>query len=144
MPELHKVVKRDGRNVPFDNSKIADAIFQAATAVGGEDRQTAEDLAEIVTVFLENNYSDHSPPGIEDIQDLVEKTLIETGHAKTAKTYILYREKRARLRGPSEPEHDGHLAAGRSRLARRTAQLGQEQDRRCAGEGGRASRARCV
>lgn len=67
MPELHKVVKRDGRNVPFDNSKIADAIFQAATAVGGEDRQTAEDLAEIVTVFLENNYSDQNPPGIEDI-----------------------------------------------------------------------------
>ncbi len=99
MPELHKVVKRDGRNVPFDNSKIADAIFQAATAVGGEDRQKAEDLAEIVTVFLENNYSDQNPPGIEDIQDLVEKTLIETGHAKTAKAYILYREKRARLRG---------------------------------------------
>ncbi len=98
MPTLHKIIKRDGRIVPFDNGKIADAIFQAATAVGGEDRQTAEDLAEIVTVFLENNYSDDNPPGIEDIQDLVEKALIETGHAKTAKAYILYREKRSRLR----------------------------------------------
>ncbi len=98
MPTLHKVVKRDGRIVPFDSRKIADAIFRAATAVGGEDRQTAEDLAEIVTVFLENHYTDENPPGIEDIQDLVEKTLIETGHAKTAKAYILYREKRARVR----------------------------------------------
>jgi len=98
MPKLHKVVKRDNRMVPFDNGKIADAIYQAAAAVGGEDRQTAEDLAEIVTVFLENNYGDDKPPGIEDIQDLVEKTLIETGHARTAKAYILYREKQARLR----------------------------------------------
>jgi len=98
MGELHTVVKRDSRAVAFDTRKIADAIYQAACAVGGEDRQTAEDLAEIVTVFLENNYSNESPPGIEDIQDLVEKTLIETGHAKTAKAYILYRERRARQR----------------------------------------------
>ena len=98
MGELQKVVKRDNRVVPFDTQKISDAIYQAACAVGGEDRQTAEDLAEIVRVFLENNYSDESPPGIEDIQDLVEKTLIETGHAKTAKAYIIYREKRARQR----------------------------------------------
>ena len=98
MAQLQKVVKRDGRVASFDNSKIADAIFQAATAVGGEDRQTAEDLAEIVTVFIENNYDNDHPPGIEDIQDLVEKTLIETGHAKTAKAYILYRERRTRLR----------------------------------------------
>ncbi len=98
MSVLNQVVKRDGRVMPFDSSKIADAIFQAATAVGGEDRQTADDLAEIITVYLENHYSDENPPGIEDIQDLVEKTLIETGHAKTAKAYIIYRQKRARLR----------------------------------------------
>jgi ribonucleoside-triphosphate reductase len=95
---LSRVIKRDGREVPFNKTKIADAIYQAAAAVGGEDRQAAEDLAEIVTVFLENNYDNDHPPGIEDIQDLVEKTLIETGHAKTAKAYILYREKRSRLR----------------------------------------------
>ncbi len=95
---LNKIVKRDSRVVAFNKGKIADAIYKAAASVGGEDRQTAEDLAEIVTVFLENNYSDENPPGIEDIQDLVEKTLIETGHAKTAKAYILYRERRSRLR----------------------------------------------
>ena len=98
MRKLEKVVKRDGRVVSFDTRKIADAIYQAATAVGGQDRETAGDLAEIVTVYLENHYDNQNPPGIEDIQDLVEKTLIETGHAKTAKAYILYRERRARLR----------------------------------------------
>ena len=98
MQVLEKIVKRDTRVVPFDKGKIADAIYKAAAAVGGEDRQTAEDLAEIVTVFLENNYSNEIPPGIEDIQDMVEKVLIETGHAKTAKAYILYRQKRTEMR----------------------------------------------
>jgi ribonucleoside-triphosphate reductase len=98
MPTLTKVVKRDRRVVPFDQSKIADAIFQAAAAVGGDDREMAEDLSEMVSVRLERSYSDDSPPGIEDIQDVVENTLIEMGHAKTAKAYILYRERRARMR----------------------------------------------
>jgi len=83
--------------VRFDESKIADAIFKAASAVGGSDRAMAHELAALVTMFLEKNYQD-SIPGIEDIQDLVEKVLIETGHAKTAKAYILYRDRRARIR----------------------------------------------
>ena len=91
------VRKRDGRLVPFDNAKIADAIFKAAQAVGGEDRVLAEELAGVVTMFLERNYPD-TPPTIEDIQDTVEKVLIETGHARTAKVYILYRDRRARIR----------------------------------------------
>lgn len=91
------VVKRDGRVVDFDEKKIADAIFKAAQAVGGEDRALADELAAVVTVFLEKKYTDN-PPGIEDIQDIVEKVLIETGHAKTAKAYILYRDKRAQSR----------------------------------------------
>lgn len=98
MSPLEKVRKRDGRLVPFDESKIADAIFKAAQAVGGEDRALAEDLANMVSFHLEQKFNG-TPPGIEDIQDLVEKILIETGHAKTAKAYILYRDKRARLRG---------------------------------------------
>ncbi len=97
MSPLEKVRKRDGRLVPFDESKIADAIFKAAQAVGGEDRALAEDLANMVTFHLEKKFNG-DVPGIEDIQDLVEKVLIETGHAKTAKAYILYRDKRARLR----------------------------------------------
>jgi len=89
--------KRDGRLMPFDESKIADAIFKAARAVGGQDRYVAEELASAVTDYLNAHYEDEMP-GIEDIQDMVEKVLIETGHAKTAKAYILYRDKRAQAR----------------------------------------------
>ena len=94
---IDQVRKRDGRLVEFDRQKIADAIFKAAQAVGGEDRVLAEELADVVTMFLEKNYSD-CPPHIEDIQDTVEKVLIEMGHARTAKAYILYRDRRARIR----------------------------------------------
>src|SRR5574337_931781 len=94
---LEYVVKRDGRLVPFNEKKIADAIFKAAQAVGGEDRALADELAVVVTMFLEKKFAGQNP-GIEDIQDTVEKVLIETGHAKTAKAYILYRDKRARSR----------------------------------------------
>ena len=97
MSRIATVRKRDGRDVPFDETKIADAIFKAAQAVGGEDRQLAEELASVVAMFLEREFLDR-PPGIEDIQDVVEKVLIETSHARTAKAYILYREKRARRR----------------------------------------------
>ena len=94
---MEYVLKRDGRKVPFNEKKIADAIFNAAQAVGGEDRALADELAVVVTMFLEKKYAGQTP-GIEDIQDIVEKVLIETGHAKTAKAYILYRDKRARSR----------------------------------------------
>jgi len=97
MPKFASVRKRDGRVVPFDKQKIADAIFKAAKAVGGEDMHLADELAGVVTLFLEKHYPS-GPPGIEDIQDMVEKVLIETGHARTAKAYILYRQKRAEMR----------------------------------------------
>lgn len=90
------VRKRDGRIVPFDKKKIADAIFKAAQSVGGEDRLLAEELAEAVTFYL--NKMGKEIPDIEEIQDAVEKVLIETGHAKTAKAYILYRDMRNRRR----------------------------------------------
>jgi anaerobic ribonucleoside-triphosphate reductase len=95
--KIQQIRKRDGRVVPFNQGKIAEAIFKAAQAVGGEDRALADELSGVVTLFLEKHF-DGRPPGIEDIQDMVEKVLIETGHAKTAKAYILYREKRARAR----------------------------------------------
>lgn len=90
------VRKRDGRTVPFQRSKIADAIFRAAEAVGGHDRFLAEQLAGVVESWLARQGP--ALPGIEDVQDAVEKVLIETGHARTAKAFILYREQRARLR----------------------------------------------
>ncbi|MEM4215864.1 MAG: ribonucleotide reductase N-terminal alpha domain-containing protein [Candidatus Anstonellales archaeon] len=90
-----KIKKRDGRVVPFDKEKITNAIWKAAQAVGGKDRNEAERLADLVTKIINEKYSDENIPGVEDIQDIVEKVLIEEGHAKTAKAYILYRHRRA-------------------------------------------------
>ncbi len=89
--------KRDGREVPFDDTKITDAIFKAARAVGGEDRETAVALTLEVLRMLKQKYNGEIF-GVEDVQDIVEKVLIEKGHARTAKAYILYRDKRTRLR----------------------------------------------
>ena len=97
MPGIPWIRKRDGRQVPFDALRITDAIFAAIQSVGEGDRGLAEELAEAVTLHLEQHHAD-AVPGIEDIQDLVERVLIETGHARVAKSYILYRDERARLR----------------------------------------------
>jgi anaerobic ribonucleoside-triphosphate reductase len=90
------ILKRDGRTVLFDREKIADAIFKAAQAIGGRDRQTAEHLAELVEAQLVRTGLEQ--PTVEQIQDTVEKVLIENGHARTAKEYILYRAERTRVR----------------------------------------------
>ena len=94
---ISRVRKRDGRLVSFDEAKIADAIHKSACAVGTDDRFLADELAGVVTLFLEKSHTG-GLPGIEEIQDMVEKVLMETGHARMAKAYILYREKRARSR----------------------------------------------
>ncbi|MBQ5832321.1 MAG: anaerobic ribonucleoside triphosphate reductase, partial [Selenomonadales bacterium] len=92
-----RIKKRDGREVPFDESNITDAIFKAAQAVGGADRQMAMELTLEVLRELKKKYSGQIF-SVEDVQDMVEKVLIERGHAKTAKAYILYRAKRTRMR----------------------------------------------
>lgn len=94
---FRSIRKRDGRIMEFKREKIVSAVFKAAKAVGGEDRQLAEELGEIVVQYL---YKRLGPgiPTVEEVQDAVEKVLIETGHAKTAKAYILYRDRRTRLR----------------------------------------------
>ncbi len=97
MGTIREVRKRDGRVVPFDESKIADAIYKAIRSVGKGGRSLAEELASAVSHFLEKKFS-RRIPGIEDIQDQVETVLIETGHAEIAKAYILYRNKRASVR----------------------------------------------
>jgi ribonucleoside-triphosphate reductase len=88
------IKKRDGRLVEFDPQKIAHAIFKAAESVGGRDREQSDMLADKVATILEFQYSDNCVPAVEDIQDIVEKVLIKSGRAKTAKAYILYRKKR--------------------------------------------------
>jgi len=92
------VVKRNGAVVPFNRERITNAIFRAAVAVGGRDRATAEQLTDQVVALLAQNYTGERVPTVEEIQDLVEKVLIENGHARTAKAYILYRQERAMRR----------------------------------------------
>jgi len=88
-----KIRKRSGDVVEFYQEKITRAIFKAAHACGGEDYSKAEELSNEAMKIIEKQYGD-SIPDVEDVQDIVEKVLIENGHAKTAKAYILYREKR--------------------------------------------------
>ncbi|MFQ5836697.1 MAG: vitamin B12-dependent ribonucleotide reductase, partial [Candidatus Bathyarchaeia archaeon] len=90
--------KRDGRIVDFDSNKIAEAIWKAAKAIGGKDRALSVKLAEQVVETLEKQLKPDEIPSVEQVQDIVEKTLIENGHARTAKAYILYRQKRAEIR----------------------------------------------
>lgn len=91
------IKKRDGRTAPFNVEKIAQAIYKAAKSVGGSDYDEALSLAETVCDSIESSYG-KCVPTVEQIQDLVEKALIEEGHVKTAKAYILYRAERTRVR----------------------------------------------
>jgi len=94
--EIKTIVKRDGREVPFDVSRIQKAIFKAAQAVGGSDQMTAWRLAIQVYDYLKE--TENLKPTVEEVQDVVEKVLIENGHARTVKAYILYRDKRTQVR----------------------------------------------
>ncbi len=98
MAKIKQVVKRTGAVVPFRKERITNAIYRAAVAVGGRDRFIAGKLADQVVAMLEETTPSDHIPTVEDIQDIVEKILIENGHAKTAKAYILYRDERARRR----------------------------------------------
>ncbi len=94
---LKQIIKRDRSIVLFKKEKIVLAIFKAAKAVGGNDFSTSEKLADEAIRMAEERYPD-GIADVEGIQDIVEKVLIENGHAKTAKAYILYREKRRSAR----------------------------------------------
>jgi len=88
---LTHVFKRDGTLVAYSRQRITNAIYRAAVAMGGRDKETAENLAHKVESILCDNYDNDHPPMVEKIQDIVEKVLIEEGHAQVAKQFILYR-----------------------------------------------------
>ncbi len=90
---ITKVRKRDGSLVPFAKEKITWAIYKAAAAVGGDDFARAQHLADQVVDYVSAR-TEGDTADVEAIQDAAEKILIENGHAKTAKAFILYREKR--------------------------------------------------
>ena len=95
---LTKIKKRDGRVVSFNVDKITEAIYKAARAVGGDNYVEATEIAEKVCEYIEQNIKPGVVPTVEEVQDAVEKVLVESGHAKTAKAYILYRADRTRIR----------------------------------------------
>ncbi len=93
---ITRIKKRDGRIVTFNVEKIANAIFKAAEAVGGTNYEKSLEIAAQVCDNIEARGI--SIPTVEEIQDEVERVLIEEGHASTAKAYILYRSNRTRVR----------------------------------------------
>ncbi|MDY0292033.1 MAG: ribonucleoside triphosphate reductase [Desulfuromonadaceae bacterium] len=95
---LQHIRKRDGRLVEFEIGKISAAIKKAVRAVGGHDMAKAETIADQVVGTLRVIFKGNQVPTVENVQDLVEKELIEAGHARTAKAYILYRQQREQLR----------------------------------------------
>ena len=97
MAMITMIKKRDGRQVPFNIEKIAAAIFKAAQVVGGNDYNEAMALADKVCQKLSESIIGRNP-SVEEVQDMVERVLVEEGHAKTAKAYILYRAERTRVR----------------------------------------------
>ena len=94
---ITQIRKRNGSTEQFQQEKITWAIFKAVTAVGGDDFDTAQKISNEV-VDIANLQLKADEADVEQIQDIVEKVLIERGHAKTAKAYILYREKRRAAR----------------------------------------------
>jgi uridine kinase len=99
------IIKRDGQRVPYDRKRIADAILKAAVSTGEFGVDEAERLAAAVEQQVNESYPGQTPT-VEDLQDIVESVLMESGHIGTARAYIIYRHKRSELRaaqrGPVE------------------------------------------
>ena len=98
--KVEKIIKRDDSIVSFDRKRIENAIFAASRATRtGETRSWAEMMSWAVTGLLNERWSDKvNLPHVEDIQDIVEEVLIQSGKSTIAKHYILYRERRSAAR----------------------------------------------
>jgi len=85
-------------NQDFDEQRLAKAIYEVARKFRSENKEMAENIANYVVELVNKKFDGHTIPTVEDIQDMVEKTLIEHNHTRTAKCFILYRQKRAETR----------------------------------------------
>lgn len=109
-----EVKKRDGRIVPFEQERITEAVRKAMEAAGeGDLPKDSERASDRVVTELNKRYPAGHTPHIEEIQDVVEESLILMDFSKAAKAYILYRQKRAEVRDKAAaiPEHVKRLAA---------------------------------
>ena len=89
---IAEIRKRNGKVTNFDKNKISNAIHKALMATNQDDRDLAEELTNgVLDKLVTQGFSSSHPPSVEDIQDMVESTLIEQGHSEIAKAYILYR-----------------------------------------------------
>ncbi|MEK6944947.1 MAG: adenosylcobalamin-dependent ribonucleoside-diphosphate reductase, partial [Thermoproteota archaeon] len=95
-----EIRKRNGKTTNFNKDKITNAIYKAIGAATGEaNRGLAEELTDgVLKKLMEQGFSASNTPSVEDIQDMVESSLIERGYSEIAKAYILYRHERRKLR----------------------------------------------
>jgi len=94
------VQKRNGQQEPFDFEKIVNSVWMAAQNVGGTDKERAKHIAQETLHALNANFPKKKVISTDDIGQAVEKMLIEHGHAKTAREFILYRETKLGLKKP--------------------------------------------
>ena len=98
LSKVGQIRKRDGRIVVFDENKITQAVFKACQSVGDNDLEKAHKVSQQVVSILEITCRGLRVPDVEEVQDLVEKILMENGYVEIAKSYILYREQHAQIR----------------------------------------------
>jgi len=85
MSKFTYVIKRSGSIVPFNPERIANVIYRAAVSVGGRDKEKANELAQHVIAYMEEQFAEGYKPHVEEIQDIVEKILIEKDTQKLPK-----------------------------------------------------------
>ncbi|EGG41772.1 ribonucleoside-diphosphate reductase, adenosylcobalamin-dependent [Candidatus Nitrosarchaeum limnium SFB1] len=96
---INEIRKRSGAVTAFNQNKISNAIFKALAATSKADRVLADHLAnKVVQKLVEQGFTNSRAPSVEDIQDIVESTLIDSGNSDIAKAYIVYRHERRKLR----------------------------------------------
>ncbi|MFB5630833.1 MAG: adenosylcobalamin-dependent ribonucleoside-diphosphate reductase [Nitrosopumilaceae archaeon] len=96
---IAEIRKRNGKVTTFNKDKITNAIYKALDATGQSDRELAVQLTDgVLSKLHQQGFSASSPPSVEDIQDMVESTLIDKGFSEIAKAYILYRHERRKVR----------------------------------------------
>ena len=96
---ITEIRKRNGSISHFNQDKISNAIFKALEATNKPDKELATELTNgVLNKLAEHGFSAEYAPSVEDIQDLVESTLIDQGHSDIARAYILYRHERRKIR----------------------------------------------
>jgi len=96
---INEIRKRSGAITTFNKDKISNAIYRALAATSKADRGLADQLAgKVVDKLVEQGFTNSRTPSVEDIQDIVESTLIDSGNSDIAKAYIVYRHERRKLR----------------------------------------------